>query len=477
MFCTRRRASLSSHLARCSSERAVRVGIGSKRLSMSPSLSLDFFWTCRAMDNYIGRVVLVGPPTPQTPTCARRPLEDVCTPATRLTTPPPPCSPLPPPPPTHTYQEQPPDHLPSLMLNLTTYNFHGDQNSAWAANSDALLPPPRRPRRRIPLRCPPGPRRLRQVRRLQPTCALALAVAGVALAVITGGCVIVPPPGRHPPPPPGRHAAAAHSPHTHAPLRPPNPELLRLHTKLSSEMTLLGHTLALSTPSASAPTRPTSLRTRRRRASERNVVDLRAESTPEVDELVCPTTSIVPDRFRGRPRAPPPRAEVVHASRVAVCAIRTVPVAGTAVRRRGERVIAPDHIALHTPQRRQWYAVGSCKGAHRPPHMHNEHDLVQDYGAFRVSGPERVGAVAVHGDGGQDTLKRTTGCFRVGGPERVGAARARSYLRGGAFTATAAPATCLVAPDPSTLLPLYAGALAGLVAVPASSLSCTMHVP
>ncbi|KAJ7685150.1 UEV domain-containing protein [Mycena polygramma] len=106
-----------------------------------------------------------------------------------------------------------------------------------------------------------------------------------------------------------------------APPRPPNPELLRLHaavhTKLSSELASLGHALALDAERlrahqadllAGEPAirdemgRLEAVRDVCRTAAdrmrgavetaERNVADLRAKSTPEVDELVCSTTIV-----------------------------------------------------------------------------------------------------------------------------------------------------------------------------------------
>ncbi|KAJ7109340.1 UEV domain-containing protein [Mycena epipterygia] len=106
-----------------------------------------------------------------------------------------------------------------------------------------------------------------------------------------------------------------------APPRPPNPELLRLHAavhaKLSSELASLGHALALDAERlrthqadllAGEPAirdemarleavrdvcRTAAARTRAAvETGERNVADLRAKSTPEVDELVCSTTIV-----------------------------------------------------------------------------------------------------------------------------------------------------------------------------------------
>ncbi|KAJ7097961.1 UEV-domain-containing protein [Mycena belliarum] len=106
-----------------------------------------------------------------------------------------------------------------------------------------------------------------------------------------------------------------------APPRPPNPELLRLHdavhAKLSSELASLGHALALDAERLRAHqadllagepairdemARLEAVRDVCRTAAgrmrgavesgERNVADLRAKSTPEVDELVCSTTIV-----------------------------------------------------------------------------------------------------------------------------------------------------------------------------------------
>ncbi|KAJ6596854.1 UEV domain-containing protein [Mycena vulgaris] len=106
-----------------------------------------------------------------------------------------------------------------------------------------------------------------------------------------------------------------------APPRPPNPELLRLHAavhaKLSSELASLAHALALDADRlrahqadllAGEPAirdemarldavrdvcRTAAARMRASvEAGERNVADLRAKSTPEVDELVCSTTIV-----------------------------------------------------------------------------------------------------------------------------------------------------------------------------------------
>ncbi|KAJ7156006.1 UEV domain-containing protein [Mycena crocata] len=106
-----------------------------------------------------------------------------------------------------------------------------------------------------------------------------------------------------------------------APPRPPNPELLRLHAtvhaKLSSELASLGHALALDAERlrahqadllAGEPAIRDEMgrleavrdvcRTAAGRmrgaveAGERNVAELRAKSTPEVDELVCSTTIV-----------------------------------------------------------------------------------------------------------------------------------------------------------------------------------------
>ncbi|KAJ7470729.1 UEV domain-containing protein [Mycena latifolia] len=106
-----------------------------------------------------------------------------------------------------------------------------------------------------------------------------------------------------------------------APPRPPNPELLRLHAavhaKLSSEIASLGHALALDAERLRAHqadllagepairdemARLEAVRDVCRTAAgrmrgavevgERNVADLRAKSTPEVDELVCSTTIV-----------------------------------------------------------------------------------------------------------------------------------------------------------------------------------------
>ncbi|KAJ7940674.1 Vps23 core domain-containing protein [Mycena leptocephala] len=106
-----------------------------------------------------------------------------------------------------------------------------------------------------------------------------------------------------------------------APPRPPNPELLRLHAavhaKLSSELASLGHALAvdaerLRTHQADLLAGEPAIRDEMARleavrdvcrtaagrmrgaveTAERNVADLRAKSTPEVDELVCSTTIV-----------------------------------------------------------------------------------------------------------------------------------------------------------------------------------------
>ncbi|KAJ7774786.1 UEV domain-containing protein [Mycena metata] len=106
-----------------------------------------------------------------------------------------------------------------------------------------------------------------------------------------------------------------------APPRPPNPELLRLHAavhvKLSSELSSLGHALALDAERlrahqadllAGEPAIRDEMgrleavrdvcRTAAGRmrgaveAAERNVADLKGKSNPEVDELVCSTTIV-----------------------------------------------------------------------------------------------------------------------------------------------------------------------------------------
>ncbi|KAJ7709942.1 UEV domain-containing protein [Mycena rosella] len=106
-----------------------------------------------------------------------------------------------------------------------------------------------------------------------------------------------------------------------APPRPPNPELLRLHAavhaKLSSEVASLGQALSLDAErlrahQADLLAGEPAIRDEMARleavrdvcrtaagrmrgaveAGERNVADLRAKSTPEVDELVCSTTIV-----------------------------------------------------------------------------------------------------------------------------------------------------------------------------------------